>query len=402
MSQHSPRIGIVLGTRPEFLKLAPIMTEMRRRDMDLQLEVILTSQHDEMLSGLGELFELDGFSQLAVDNTRPNLSGLTAGLIAALDNEFCRKKYDAILVQGDTTTALSAALTAFYHRIPLAHVEAGLRTRNLSQPFPEEMNRQLVARTARWHFAPTAEAQRNLEREGVSPANIEMTGNTIIDTLNAVRDCKIPIGYEGLLLPREAPELANALANVRAQGAKTLSLLTIHRRENHGARLDTFFRMVREMARDYPDHHMVYPYHLNPEVRHSALRLLAELPNLHLIAPLSYRPFVYLMSRVDFALSDSGGIQEEFPSFGKPLLVLRDVTERPEVVEAGLAMLVGVDPHVVRPAMVGLIECARAARSPGWFVAGPNPFGDGHAAERIVARIIRDIDASHRSDSRRD
>jgi len=334
VSQSRPRIGVILGTRPEYLKLAPVIAELRRFRSSVRTEVIFTGQHREMLAGLDELFDLDRHNQLAVNNARPNLPGLTSALVAALDGEFCRDKYDAVVVQGDTTTAFCAALTAFYHRIPVAHVEAGLRTGNLREPFPEELNRQLVARMARWHFAPTAEAQQNLLREGVADKDIEVTGNTIIDTLHFVRDHKIPADYEANLLPQEAPELAEALALVRARHGKTLALLTIHRRENHGTKLDAFFRMIRTIALAHPDHHVVYPYHLNPEVRLKAFQFLSEIPNIHLIAPLSYRPFLYLMGRVDFVLSDSGGLQEEFPCFGKPLLVLRDVTERPEVIEA--------------------------------------------------------------------
>ena len=391
MSNRRPRIAVILGTRPEYLKLAPVIAELRRFRSYAHTQAIFTGQHREMLAGLDELFDLEQHIPLAVNNARPNLPGLTAALIAALDGEFCRDKFDAIVVQGDTTTAFCAALTAFYHRIPVAHVEAGLRTGNLCEPFPEELNRQLVARMARWHFAPTAEAQQNLLREGVAQQAIEVTGNTIIDTLHFVRDRKIPPDYETDLLREEAPELAEALAVVRARHGKTLALLTIHRRENHGDKLDAFFRMIRSLAAAHPDHHLVYPYHLNPEVRLKAFQFLSEIPNVHLVAPLSYRPFLYLMGQVDFALSDSGGLQEEFPCFAKPLLVLRDVTERPEVIEAQMGKLVGVEPNVVYPAAVDLIACAEAGRAPSWFVPGPNPFGDGRASERIVARILRDI-----------
>lgn len=391
MSTRGQRIAVILGTRPEYLKLAPVIAELGRVGHRVETEVIFTGQHKELLVGLSDLFELRQSKQLAVNNARPNLPGLTSALISALDGEFCREKYHAVVVQGDTTTAFCAALTAFYHHIPVAHVEAGLRTGNLGEPYPEELNRQLVGRMAHWHFVPTVAAQKNLLQEGVSPASIDMTGNTIIDTLHYVRDRKTPADYEQSLLKEDAPELAEVMEKYRAMNGKTLAVLTIHRRENHGPKLEEFFRMMGRLAAAYPDHHIVYPYHLNPEVRLKAFQFMAEIPNIHLIAPLSYRPFLYLMSCVDFALSDSGGLQEEFPSFGKPLLVLRDVTERPELIRAKMGKLVGVEPDEVYAEAGRLIEHARAGTHPDWFVPGPNPFGDGLASERIVSRLLHDL-----------
>ncbi len=385
------RIAVILGTRPEYLKLAPVVAELAKFRDSVATEMVFTGQHRELLVGLAELFELGPSRQLAVNNQRPNLPGLTSALINALDGEFWREKYDAVVVQGDTTTAFCAALTAFYHRIPVAHVEAGLRTGNLEEPFPEELNRQLIGRIARWNFVPTAAAHQNLTDERVPEVAIELTGNTIIDTLHFVRERKIPADYEAALLNEEAPELGQALQYFRASHGKSLSLLTIHRRENHGQKLDAFFGMMRDLAARHPDHHLIYPYHLNPEVKLKAFQFMSEINNIHLIPPLSYRPFLHLMGQVDFAMSDSGGLQEEFPTFGKPLLVLRDVTERPEVVAAHMGKLVGVDPHVVFPAALELIACAQSGARPSWFHFGPNPFGDGHASERIVARILLDL-----------
>ena len=393
MHSKKLRVAVILGTRPEYLKLAPVVAELHKfRDL-MNVEVVFTGQHRELLVGLSELFDLGDHRQLAVNNQRPNLPGLTSALINALDGEFCREKYDAVIVQGDTTTAFCAALTAFYHRTPVAHVEAGLRTSNLAEPFPEELNRQLIGRLARWNFAPTPAAHGNLAREGVAASDIEMTGNTIIDTLMFVRDQKIGADYEATQLPADAPELAEALHRYRASNGKTLALLTIHRRENHGPKLAEFFRMVRELAAQNPDHHLIYPYHLNPEVKLKAFQFMADVPNIHLIPPASYRPFLYLMTQVDFAMSDSGGLQEEFPTFGKPLLVLRDVTERPEVIDAQMGKLVGVDPQTVHDAATELIEAARTQVAPDWFRTGPNPFGDGLASQRIVARILADLRA---------
>ena len=385
------RIAIVLGTRPEYLKLAPLIAEFAKHTSTVDAHVIFTGQHRELLHGLPELFDFHTYEQLAVNNARPNLPGLTSALIAALDGEFSRGHYDAVVVQGDTTTAFTAALTAFYYRIPVAHVEAGLRTDNLDEPFPEELNRQLVGRMARWHFPPTPAADDNLARENVHKDARLVTGNTIIDTLHLVRNHKIPADYAENLLPQEAPELATALASFQRLGGRTLALMTVHRRENHGPKLAEFFRMMRVVAEEFPDHHFVYPYHLNPEVRLKAFQFMAEIPNIHLVAPLSYRPFLYLMGKVDFALSDSGGLQEEFPSFGKPLLVLRDVTERPELIASHMGKLVGVEPQVVADAVEDLILHARAGTKPAWYIPGPNPFGDGRASERIVERMLRDL-----------
>ena len=393
MTVRKQHIAVVLGTRPEYLKLAPVVAELARYPDELEADVVLTGQHRELLVGLADLFDLGNHHQLAVHNDKPDLPALTSALISALDGEFRDEKYDAVIVQGDTTTALCAALAAFYHHIPVAHVEAGLRTDNLEEPFPEELNRQLISRLAHWNFVPTEAAHRNLTREGVSDGAIELTGNTIIDTLHYVRDQKIPEDYEHVMLERDAPELAAALRQVRAAGGRTMALLTVHRRENHGPKLSEFFQMMRALAEEYPDHHLIYPYHLNPEVKGKAFEFMAETPNIHLIPPLSYRPFLYLMSQVDFAMSDSGGLQEEFPTFAKPLLVLRDVTERPEVVDARMGKLVGVEPQAVHSAAAALIAAARTQTAPEWFAAGPNPYGDGLASQRIVARMLRDLQA---------
>lgn len=380
----------MLGTRPELLKLVPVIAELERQPQ-VQVQVILTGQHRELLHGLPELFGLRSYRQLAVRNDSPNLPALTSLLLQELDAVFASEPCDAVVVQGDTTTAFCAALAAFYRRIPVAHVEAGLRTLNPSEPFPEEINRQLVGRLARWHFAPTAAAAANLAAENLGPEGIEVTGNTIIDTLAMVRSQHLHADYPETMLHLEAPQLAAALAAIRAKGGKTLALLTLHRRENQGNKLTAFLSMLREMAGRYPDYHLIYPYHLNPQVRLPAQALLGNLANVHLVAPLSYRPMLYLMGLVDFALSDSGGLQEEFPSFGKPLLVLRDATERPELLTAKMGRLVGLDPALVAAAVDDLIACTRRGATPAWYQAGGNPFGDGRAAQRIVGRLLRDL-----------
>ncbi len=382
---------MVLGTRPEYLKLAPVVLELRRQCESVDTSVILTGQHRELLRGLPELFDLDDCRQLGVANQQPDLASLTASLLKALDAEFARERPHAVVVQGDTTTAFVAALAAFYRQIPVAHVEAGLRTHQLDQPFPEELNRQLVGRIATWHFPPTREADQQLAAEQVPAAARQITGNTIVDTLQLVLSEKLPADYAARLLPHEAPELAAALATRGAGCRRPLALLTVHRRENQGAQLGDFFRMIRQVAARHPQLDLIYPYHLNPAVRQVALELLADLPGVHLMPPLPYRAMLYLMQHVDFALSDSGGLQEELPSFGKPLLVLRTSTERPEVVAAGMAQLVGLVPAVVQPALEELLASLERGKDPPWFHRGPNPFGDGKASQRIVARLLSDL-----------
>lgn len=390
-SQAPLRIAVVLGTRPELLKLAPVIAELEKHSPQLHTQVIFTGQHRELLHGLPELFALAPYRQLALRNERPNLTALTAGLIQELDAVLGAEPCDAVVVQGDTTTAFCAALAGFYRQIPVAHVEAGLRTFDKREPFPEELNRQLVARLARWHFAPTPAAERHLLAENIDPMSIEVTGNTIVDTLQWVVRERIPSDYASAQLAVEAPELATALAAFEHQRGQTLALLTLHRRENQGPRLQGFFAMLRELAAAHPGLHLIYPYHLNPEVRGPAQAALGDLANVHLVAPLSYRPMVYLMSQVAFAMSDSGGLQEEFPTFSKPLLVLRDATERPELLDAGMGKLVGVEPEVVRPAVRELLTALQAGEQPPWYRSGANPFGDGRASQRIVARLIKDL-----------
>lgn len=386
-----PHIAVVLGTRPEYLKLAPVVLELRRQREAVDTSVILTGQHRELLSGLPELFDMADCRQLGVANQQPDLASLTAALLQALDAQFARERPSAVIVQGDTTTAFAAALAAFYRQIPVAHVEAGLRTYQLDQPFPEELNRQLVGRIATWHFPPTREADLQLAAESVPAAARQVTGNTIVDTLQLVLGEKLPADYAERLLPHEAPELAAALAARSSANRRTLALLTVHRRENQGPQLADFFGMIRRVAAQHPELDLIYPYHLNPAVRQVALELLADLPGVHLMPPLPYRAMLYLMQHVDFALSDSGGLQEELPSFGKPLLVLRTSTERPEVVAAGMAQLVGLEPAVVEPALEDLLAAAQRGQDPQWFHRGPNPFGDGRASQRIVARLLRDL-----------
>ncbi|MBI5611415.1 MAG: UDP-N-acetylglucosamine 2-epimerase (non-hydrolyzing) [Deltaproteobacteria bacterium] len=391
--RHSarPHIAVVLGTRPEYLKLAPVVLELRQHRELLDTTVILTGQHRELLSGLPELFDMADCRQLGVANQQPDLASLTAALLTALDAQFARERPSAVVVQGDTTTAFAAALAAFYRQIPVAHVEAGLRTYRLDQPFPEELNRQMVGRIATWHFPPTRDADQQLAAESVPAAARQVTGNTIVDTLQLVLTKKLPNDYAERLLPHEAPELAQALARRPRGQRRPLVLLTVHRRENQGPQLGEFFAMIRRVAARHPELDLVYPYHLNPAVRQVALEQLADLPGVHLMPPLPYRAMLFLMQQVDFALSDSGGLQEELPSFGKPLLVLRTSTERPEVVAAGMAQLVGLQPAVVEPALEDLLAAAARGEDPQWFHRGPNPFGDGRAAQRIVARLLTDL-----------
>jgi UDP-N-acetylglucosamine 2-epimerase (non-hydrolysing) len=281
-------------------------------------------------------------------------------------------------VQGDTTTTFCAALAAFYHQIPVGHIEAGLRTWNTSSPFPEEMNRVLITRLARWHFAPTQRAEENLLREGVPSDRIHVTGNTAIDALRIATEhirCQAP------LIPGLPPELMNS------QSDKPLVLVTCHRRESYGEPLESICQGIRRAAEMFAHAAFVYPVHLNPNVRRSVQKILGSQKNIHLLDPLNYLQFVRLMHRATLILTDSGGIQEEAPTLGKPVLVLRDTTERPEAVEAGTAKLVGTASETIVENVSKLLTCAQTCTAMARKV---NPYGDGHACERIV-KIIEEI-----------
>lgn len=367
-------IVCVVGTRPEAIKMAPVILALRATTW-ARPYVLLTAQHRELLDQVMRLFGIEADADLNIMRPNQQLPALTAQLITALDTALSMAKPDAVLAQGDTTTVLCTALASFYRRIPFGHVEAGLRTGDLDYPFPEEANRVLASRLARWHFAPTASSRSNLLREGIDPAAIHVTGNTVIDALLDV-----------------APR-ARGIDLSFAEGRR-LVLLTAHRRENFGAPLARVFGAVRELVDRFGDIAVLYPVHPNPNVREPAERLLGGHPRIKLVPPLDYEPFVAAMKASFLVLTDSGGVQEEAPALAKPVLVLRKETERPEAVDAGVVRLVGTDPEqILAEASTLLIDASAYRRA----AKGVSPYGDGRAAARIVTVLARDSDQRHTS-----
>jgi len=357
---------VVLGTRPEAIKLAPVISELRRH-RDVTTRVCVTGQHREMVQPILELFDLRPDVDLALMTPDQRLSSLTAAALTRLEEVVVSTAPDWVVLQGDTTSAMAAALAAFYRRVPVAHVEAGLRTHDLARPFPEEANRRIADALATVHFAPTELARRNLLREGVDSSTIHVTGNTVVDALLTVSG-----------LPEDG-QLAHLPSNRR------IILMTAHRRESFGTGLRDVCHAIREIVDAVPDAQCVYPVHLNPNVQEPARAILAGHDRISLIPPLDYVSLVHLMRRSTLILTDSGGLQEEAPTFGKPVLILRDLTERPEAVQAGCARIVGTNRRVIVSAALELLN-DRSAYDRMAKIA--NPFGDGHASKRIV-RVLR-------------
>ncbi len=371
---------VFMGTRPEAIKLAPVVAALRN-STDLDCTVVATGQHKEMFRQVAEQF---GFTVDAdLDVMRPNqtLAGLTARLMEGIDRWLDTAHPDMALVQGDTTTVLVSALACFYRRIPIGHVEAGLRTGNIWSPFPEEVNRRLATPLVSLHFAPTPSARDALLREGIAEETISVTGNTVIDAL--LTEVAIQRG-DGQMRAAIDAELERLLGADWARAP--FVLITGHRRENFGEGFEEICEAIATLSRRFPDHRFVYPVHLNPNVQGHVTRLLGQLPNVWLIAPQGYRSFVRLMSQCRLVLTDSGGVQEEAPSLGKPVLVMRDTTERPEGIEAGTAVLTGAHAAAIVEHVTRLLTDEEAYQT---MVTAKNPYGDGHAAERIVERIRR-------------
>ena len=360
---------VVFGTRPEAIKLAPVISELRRHP-DVTTRVCVTGQHKEMIQPILELFDVRPDIDLALMTPDQRLSLLTATALTQIEEVVSSTAPDWVVLQGDTTSAMAAALAAFYQRVPVAHVEAGLRTHDLARPFPEEANRRIADALSSVHFAPTELARRNLLREGTDSSTIYVTGNTVVDALHTVGN-----------LPED--RAVDLLASVPAD--RRIILLTAHRRESFGPGLRDVYHAIREIADALPDVHFIYPVHLNPNVQEPAHAMLAGHAQISLIQPLDYVALIHLIRRATLILTDSGGIQEEAPTFGKPVLVLRELTERAEAVQAGCARIVGTDRHTIVSAALELLT-DRSAYDRMAHVA--NPFGDGHASERIV-RILR-------------
>ncbi|MEB3352527.1 MAG: UDP-N-acetylglucosamine 2-epimerase (non-hydrolyzing) [Cyanobacteriota bacterium] len=362
-----PLVTIVLGTRPEAIKLAPVIRAFQAAD-DFQTRVVLTGQHREMVSQVMQLFDLTAERDLALMAPNQTLTHVTTATLEGLRQEFSEHRPDLVIVQGDTTTAFASALAAFYEQIPVGHVEAGLRTDNLFDPFPEEANRRLVSQITLLHFAPTTQAAANLRSSGVV-GEIEVTGNTVIDALLQMAATTPVLDVPGLEL-----------------GQGRLILATVHRRENWGDRLQQIGQGFRAVLDRHPDTRLLLPLHRNPTVREPLQALLGDHPRAFLVEPLDYDGLVAAMAASSLLLTDSGGLQEEAPALGKPVLVLRRTTERPEAVEAGTARLIGTDSEAI------LRETSRLLDDPAAYAAmarAHNPFGDGRASGRIVALAQR-------------
>jgi len=376
------KVMVVFGTRPEAIKMAPLVKALQQAAPALQTVVCVTAQHREMLDQVLRLFDLQPDHDLNVMKPGQDLFDITTQILAGLKPVLAVEQPDLVLVHGDTSTTLAASLAAYYGRARVGHVEAGLRTNNKWAPFPEEMNRRLTGVMADIHFAPTATAKANLLREGVAADVIHVTGNTVIDALLAVVD-KLRADKE--LRQRLDEEFSFLDRNRR------LILVTGHRRENFGEGFQNICHALADIASAHPDVEVLYPVHLNPNVRQPVHDILAarQLGNVHLIDPVDYLPFVYLMDRAHLIITDSGGVQEEAPSLGKPVLVMRDTTERPEAVDAGTVRLVGTD----RQKLVG--EAERLLTDPAAYAAmaqAHNPYGDGQASQRIVKTLLKVLD----------
>ena len=360
----------IFGTRPEAIKMAPLVRALAA-DEHFDVVTTVTAQHREMLDQVLELFAIQPRHDLNIMQAGQSLTDITVRVLGGLKEVLQAERPDLVLVHGDTTTTFAGSLAAFYQQIPVGHVEAGLRTYNKYSPYPEEMNRKLTGALTDLHFAPTAAARQSLLREGVVPTNIVVTGNTVIDALLAT----VTPGYR-FADPR--------LDRIDFRAQKVI-LVTAHRRENLGEPMRHIFEAVREIVATHPAVAVIFPVHPNPKVREKATAILGGVPRIHLIDPLEYQPFANLISRCHLVLTDSGGIQEEAPALGKPVLVLRDTTERPEAVEAGTVQLVGTDRAAITRAADRLLDDPLAYRRMSTAV---NPYGDGLASQRIVQAIL--------------
>ena len=362
------KVMLVFGTRPDAIKMAPLVNAFESDKAHFKTVVCVTGQHREMLDQVLGIFQITPKYDLNIMKKGQDLYDVTSRILTSLRDVLQKESPDVVLVHGDTTTSMAAALAAFYQQIPVAHVEAGLRTHNILSPWPEEMNRQITARIASYHFAPTVQSRKNLLDEGIRDEQIFITGNTVIDALHYVmRVLNIS--------PKSAPT------------NKRLVLITGHRRENFGKGLENICKAIRTLAWQFPDVGFIYPMHPNPHVRAAVNDIFGiasnanQAQNIRLIEPLNYLDFVRLMAKATIVLTDSGGIQEEAPAFGKPVLVMRNTTERPEAIEAGTAKLVGADYHKIVCEVSELLNNAEAYMAMSNAV---NPYGDGHACDRIL------------------
>lgn len=374
------KIAIVFGTRPEAIKLVPVVLAFQKQE-NVEVEIVLTGQHKEMLDQVIDLFGLTPTINFNLMRKNQTLGQMTSSMMDKLYHYFAENRADLIVVQGDTATTFVGALVAFYHKIPVAYVEAGLRTGNLYSPWPEEGNRLMTSQISTLFFAPTNDNKDNLLKEGFEEATIKVTGNTSIDTLLILKD---------ILQEKEADYLAKFDA---ALLAKPFVLITGHRRENFGQGFDNICNAIRELAEQFPDHNFIYPVHLNPNVREPVERILntEKLQNIHLLDPLNYDDFVFFMMRSKLVLTDSGGIQEEAPSLGKPVLVMRENTERPEAVKAGTSKLVGTSKEGIVDGVKLLLTDESVYNT---MAQTKNPYGEGIAAQIIAKDSINYLNAN--------
>lgn len=369
------KVLTVFGTRPEAIKMAPVVLALQHAE-GIESRVCVTAQHRQMLDQVLNLFEIKPDYDLDLMAPNQDLYDITSKVLLGLRDVLQQAKPDIVLVHGDTTTCFAAGLAAFYQGIKIGHVEAGLRTGNLKAPFPEEANRTLVGRLADYHFAPTTSAQNNLLAESVAAQNIIVTGNTVIDALLIVRD-KVNQQPESTWREKFGADLYQTIVDPQ----RKLILITGHRRENFGQGFIDLCNAIRQLAETHPDWDLIYPVHLNPNVQKPVYDILSNLNNVYLIDPLDYAPFVWMMDHSDLILTDSGGIQEEGPSLGKPVLVMREVTERPEAVDAGTVLLVGTDKDKIVNGVEKVLTDPNVYQT---MCKAHNPYGDGQACQRII------------------
>ena len=376
------KIMLVFGTRPEAIKMAPLYHALKAQPDEFDTVLCVTAQHRQMLDQALKVFEITPDIDLNLMKPGQDLFDITASVLTGMRDVLRTHKPDALLVHGDTSTTLATAMAGFYLGVPVGHVEAGLRTHDLQAPFPEEFNRQVASKLAKWHFAPTEFSRSNLLAERVPSGSITVTGNTVIDALHWVlgRIDADATRRQGLV------EFLNAQLGFDWQNQRFV-LITGHRRENFGDGFLQICHALKELAARFPAMQFVYPVHLNPNVQQPVTSILADVPNVHLIAPLDYEPFVYLLKHSHIVLTDSGGIQEEAPSLGKPVLVMRDVTERPEAVEAGTVRLVGADRGRIVANVADLLDNQASYLK---MSKAHNPYGDGKACARIIS-ILREV-----------
>jgi len=366
------KVLVVFGTRPEAIKMAPVVHALNSK---LEVKVCVTAQHREMLDQVLDLFEIVPDYDLDIMKPGQDLFDVTSNVLSGMKKVLSKERPDVVLVHGDTTTTMATSMAAFYLQIPVGHVEAGLRTYDIHSPFPEEFNRQLTTRITQFHFAPTESARQNLLREQVSNEDIYVTGNTVIDALLSVVKKARMMDYAADFL-KQLPFLKSKQNNI-----PRIILVTGHRRENFGQGLEEICQALRDIAKQNPDVQIIYPVHLNPNVLEPVKRILSNINNVHLVGAMDYLPFIKLMDSSYLILTDSGGIQEEAPSLGKPVLVMRGNTERPEAVKAGTVKLVGADKQKIIEATNQLLTDEVAYKE---MAKAHNPYGDGYASENIL------------------